>query len=201
DRRDGRRSEGVHEAVDGDAETADRRRHGTRRRSLPGKREIVSAHEMRTTKIAKTTKQAVPQKARRRWFATDRIMIRSQALRQHCAEIAAGLCVLTPALLVAQTAVPRLPPAPPNPPAPSVQAPADPGYAALIATCKTPPPARGGFGRGGGARGAPPTRRARSLVTARTSPPTASSSAAMRKRSTSPTGRRSSRLTCRRTDR
>lgn len=35
---------------------------------------------------------------------------------------------------------------------PGVQAPQDPGYAALIATCKTPPPARGGAR--GGARGA-----------------------------------------------
>ena len=54
--------------------------------------------------------------------------------------------------------VPRLPPAPANPPSPSVQAPADPGYAALIATCKTPPTAGGGGpgGARGGARGAPP---------------------------------------------
>jgi sugar lactone lactonase YvrE len=56
---------------------------------------------------------------------------------------------------LAQNAPPRLPPAPANPPAASLQAPADPGYAALIATCKTPPPARGGgAGRaGGGAAG------------------------------------------------
>ena len=74
-------------------------------------------------------------------------------------KVAAALCVLAPALLVAQTAVPRLPPALPNPPAASVQAPADPGYAALIATCKTPPAAGGGRGPGGArgsARGAPP---------------------------------------------
>ena len=54
-------------------------------------------------------------------------------------------------LLFAET--PRLPPASANAPAPSVQAPADPGYAALIATCKTPPPGRGrgaGGNRGGG---------------------------------------------------
>jgi gluconolactonase len=63
--------------------------------------------------------------------------------------------VLTAALAIAQTAVPRLPPAPANPPAASLQAPLDPGYAALIATCKTPPPARGGRGSGG-ARGVPP---------------------------------------------
>ena len=69
--------------------------------------------------------------------------------------VIAGLCLVTAALLVAQTAPPRLPPAPPNPPAASLQAPLDPGYAALIATCKTPPPARGGRGPGGGARGAP----------------------------------------------
>src|SRR5205807_6257895 len=80
-------------------------------------------------------------------------------MRKHPAAIAAGLCVLTSALLVAQTTAPRRPHAPPNPPAPSVQAPLDPGYAALIAMCKTPPPARGGRGRAGaagGARGAPP---------------------------------------------
>src|SRR5437899_1240439 len=53
----------------------------------------------------------------------------------------AGPCVLTAALALAQTAVPRLPPALPNPPAASLQAPLDPGYAALIATCSTPPPA------------------------------------------------------------
>ena len=80
-------------------------------------------------------------------------------MRKHPAAIAAGLCVLTPAFVVAQTAVPRMPPAPPNPPAASLQAPLDPGYAALIGTCKMPPPARGGRGPAGargGARGAPP---------------------------------------------
>jgi gluconolactonase len=60
------------------------------------------------------------------------------------------------AVLLGQEA-PRLPPPPANPPAPSVQAPADPGYAALIAQCKTPPPARGRGGPGGrGGRGAEP---------------------------------------------
>ncbi|PYR11168.1 MAG: hypothetical protein DMF99_09030 [Acidobacteria bacterium] len=85
-------------------------------------------------------------------------------MRTHPAAIAAGLCVLTSALLVAQTMAPRLPPAPPNLPAASLQAPLDPGYAALIAMCKTPPPARGGRGRAGapgGARGAPPPQRLR----------------------------------------
>jgi sugar lactone lactonase YvrE len=80
-------------------------------------------------------------------------------MRKHPAAIAAGLCVLTPAFVVAQTAVPRMPPAPPNPLTASLQAPLDPGYAALIATCKTPPTARGGRGPAGargGARGAPP---------------------------------------------
>src|SRR5436309_15517175 len=79
-------------------------------------------------------------------------------MRKHPAAIAAGLCVLTPALVVAQAAAPRLPPAPPNPPVASLQAPLDPGYAALIATC-TAPPARGGRGPGGargGSRGVPP---------------------------------------------
>ena len=70
--------------------------------------------------------------------------------------LAAGLCVLTSALMVAQTTVPRLPRALPNPPVASVQAPLDPGYAALIATCKTPPPARGGRGPAGGGRGIQP---------------------------------------------
>jgi gluconolactonase len=71
----------------------------------------------------------------------------------------AGLFLLTSATAVAQTAAPRLPPAPANPPSPSVQAPLDPGYAALIATCRTPPTAGRGRGPGGargGTRGAPP---------------------------------------------
>jgi gluconolactonase len=66
--------------------------------------------------------------------------------------------MLTTALLVAQTVVPRLPPASPNPSGPSVQAPLDSNYAALIATCRTPPATPGGRGPGGGrggARGAP----------------------------------------------
>jgi gluconolactonase len=66
-----------------------------------------------------------------------------------------ALSVAGSALLMGET--PRLPPAPANAPAPSVQAPLDPGYAALIAMCKTPPPARGrgpaGAGNRGGARG------------------------------------------------
>ena len=68
-----------------------------------------------------------------------------------------GLCLLAPAAPGTQTAAPRLPPAAASPPPPSVQAPLDPGYAALIATCRTPPPA-GGRGPGGarGARGTPP---------------------------------------------
>jgi len=68
------------------------------------------------------------------------------------------MCMLTSALLVAQTVVPRLPPASPNPSGPSVQAPLDSNYAALIATCRTPPATPGGRGPGGGrggARGAP----------------------------------------------
>src|SRR2546423_1457933 len=65
-------------------------------------------------------------------------------------------CALGSALLAAKTAAPRLPPAPANPPAPSVQGPLDPGYAALIATCKTPPPAARGRGARGGAPGAAP---------------------------------------------
>jgi len=65
-----------------------------------------------------------------------------------------ALCVLAAALALAQGQAPLLPPAPANPAAPSVQAPNDPGYAALIAQCKTPPPARGGRG-GAGGRGGP----------------------------------------------
>ena len=61
--------------------------------------------------------------------------------------------VLGTAWLFAQTAAPRLPPAPAQAPAPSVQAPLDPGYAGLVAMCKTPPPARGARGAGRGARG------------------------------------------------
>jgi gluconolactonase len=66
------------------------------------------------------------------------------------------LFALTPAFVIAQSAVPRLPPALPNPPAASLQAPLDPGYATMIATCRTPPPARGGRGPGGAARGVLP---------------------------------------------
>jgi len=75
--------------------------------------------------------------------------------------LAAALCVLIPAPVVAQTAAPRLPPALPSPPAASLQAPLDPGYAPLIATCKTPPPARGGRGPGGARGGAPPPQSVR----------------------------------------
>jgi gluconolactonase len=61
------------------------------------------------------------------------------------------------ALLVAQTAVPpRLPPASSNPSGPSVQAPLDSNYAALIATCRTPPATPGGRGPAGGRGAAPP---------------------------------------------
>ena len=63
-----------------------------------------------------------------------------------------GLCVAGSVLLLAQTETPRLPPAQADAPAPSVQAPLDPGYAALIGMCKNAPPARGGRG-GGGNRG------------------------------------------------
>jgi sugar lactone lactonase YvrE len=76
-------------------------------------------------------------------------------MRRHLAALAMALCALTPAILSAQQAVPRLPPASSNPAAPSLQAPLDPGYTSLVATCKTTPPARGGRGPAG-ARGAPP---------------------------------------------
>jgi gluconolactonase len=80
--------------------------------------------------------------------------MRSQAL------LTIAVCLLASAAAIAQTQPPRLPSAPANPPAPSVQAPADPGYAALIATCKTPPAGRGGgAGRGAGGRaGGPPAQ-------------------------------------------
>jgi gluconolactonase len=68
--------------------------------------------------------------------------------------LAIAVCLLGSTFVLGQDQAPQLPPAPANPPMPSVQAPADPGYAALIATCKTPPPARGGRGGGGAARGA-----------------------------------------------
>ena len=78
--------------------------------------------------------------------------------------LAFALSVLASTFVVAQDQAPPLPPAPANPPAPSLQAVADPGYAALIATCKTPPPARGrGAGPAAGRGGAlapPPGPRA-----------------------------------------
>jgi gluconolactonase len=59
-------------------------------------------------------------------------------------------------LMLAQDQAPLLPPPPPNAPAPSLQAPADPGWNALVGACKMPPPPRGGGPAGGGARGGPP---------------------------------------------
>jgi gluconolactonase len=52
-------------------------------------------------------------------------------------------------LLVSQDVAPPLPPAPVNAPPISLQAPADPGWGALIATCRTPPAGRGRGGQGG----------------------------------------------------
>jgi gluconolactonase len=71
-----------------------------------------------------------------------------------------ALCLLGLTDLAGQDQAPTLPPSA-NRPAPSLSAPDDPGHAALIATCKNPPPARGGrgavAGRGAaGGRGAPP---------------------------------------------
>jgi gluconolactonase len=68
------------------------------------------------------------------------------------------LCSLGSAIVLAQGQPPRLSPAPANPPAPSLQAPADPGYAALTAMCKTPPPAGRGRGGGGGRAGGAPAQ-------------------------------------------
>ena len=64
------------------------------------------------------------------------------------------LCFLGSTFATGQSQAPQLPPAPANPPAPSLQATADPGYADLVAKCKTPPPARGARGGGGAAAGA-----------------------------------------------
>jgi gluconolactonase len=68
-----------------------------------------------------------------------------------------ALTAIGAAVALAQNEAPRLPPAAANPPAPSLQSAADPGYAALIAACKTPPPGRGGRA-GGPARGGGPGR-------------------------------------------
>src|SRR5207249_4050114 len=89
DRSHGRRSEGVHEAVDRDAETADRGRYRARRRDLPREREVVAADEM-------TTSTAVFRSAWRRSLV-----------------LSTSYVLFFP---LAQTAVPRLPPAPANPP-------------------------------------------------------------------------------------
>ena len=59
------------------------------------------------------------------------------------------LCLAGAAVVFAQAEPPRLPAPAPNAPAPSLQSAVDPGYAALIATCKTPPPGRGGRAGGG----------------------------------------------------
>jgi gluconolactonase len=74
--------------------------------------------------------------------------------------LALTAAVLGSGVALAQNQPPRLPAPPANPPAPSVQAPADPGYEALIKTCKTPPPAGRGRGGGGGAgrAGGPPAQ-------------------------------------------
>ena len=74
--------------------------------------------------------------------------------------LAITACLLGTSVAFAQNQPPRLPAPPANPPAPSVQAPADPGYEALIKTCKTPPPAGRGRGGGGGAgrAGGPPAQ-------------------------------------------
>jgi gluconolactonase len=64
-----------------------------------------------------------------------------------------ALSVMSASLLIAHTFaqndVPRLPAGAEDIKPPSVQAPLDPGYQALIATCKTPPPGRGRAGGGG----------------------------------------------------
>jgi len=64
-----------------------------------------------------------------------------------------ALAIAGSSLLLAQTEPPRLPAGAEDMKPASVQAPLDPGYQALVAMCKTPPPGRGGRGPGG-ARGA-----------------------------------------------
>jgi len=64
-----------------------------------------------------------------------------------------ALALAGSSLLLAQTEPPRLPAGAEDMKPASVQAPLDPGYQALVAMCKTPPPGRGGRGPGG-ARGA-----------------------------------------------
>jgi gluconolactonase len=81
-----------------------------------------------------------------------------------------ALCTAGSALLIAQADPPRLPAGAETTPALSVQAPLDPGYALLTATCKNAPPARGGRGpggaRGGGGRAAGPAPGVRSYTVA-----------------------------------
>ena len=76
--------------------------------------------------------------------------------------LASVVSVLYPVVALAQGQPPRLPAGATSTPPASVQAPADPGYEALIKTCKAPPPAgrgRGGAaGRAGGGRGAAPAQ-------------------------------------------
>jgi gluconolactonase len=67
-------------------------------------------------------------------------------------------CVSGSLVVLAQEPPPRLPPAPATAAAPSLQAAADPGYAALTATCKTPPAGRGGGAGRGGRAGGPPAQ-------------------------------------------
>ena len=72
--------------------------------------------------------------------------------------VALTVCVTcAPAALLAQDQAPLLPP-PANAAAPSISSPDDPGFAALTATCKVPPPARRpaapNAGRGGPLPGA-----------------------------------------------
>jgi gluconolactonase len=61
--------------------------------------------------------------------------------------LAVAVSISASAVLLAQTTAPRLPSGEVK--ALSVQAPLDPGYSLLTATCKTAPPARGGRGPGG----------------------------------------------------
>ena len=74
--------------------------------------------------------------------------------------LAFAVCVVGSVFVWGQDRVPNLPAPPANPPAISLQAPADPGFAALIATCRTSPPPRGAGpgGRGGGPQPEPGPR-------------------------------------------
>ena len=78
--------------------------------------------------------------------------------------VAMAISVAGATFLPAQAPAPPLPPPPANPRAASISAPDDPGWAALIATCRTPPAPAAGRGGGGGRGGPPPGPRTYSVT-------------------------------------